>query len=390
MFGVMEESAMKRSTVPSNPFTTRVAGGPDFCDRSDELAELEHLVRDGQSIVLSSPRRYGKTSLVLHLQEHLREQEFFTVYVDFFSVLSEQDFVTKLAKAVVAGIGRGASPDGFRSRLANLFRNFTVTFEARPEGIVVSAALAPGTSPSAGLDDVMESLFAYVEKNNRKACCVFDEFQEIATLAESKRIEGTLRSHIQMHKSISFVYVGSRRQLLMDMFGKNRPFYGSSRFMTLNSISRDDFVPYIVQRFTESGRTCSPDVASLIYDHVAGYPSYVQRLAALAWGMTETVCTKDIVEASWNALLDDATALFEATWTGLSPVQRRALTSIALEPTSQPSASQYLERYHVPASSMQKAIEALKMLDLVEYDKEWHLVDPVMMAWIRDARSTTI
>jgi hypothetical protein len=224
----MEESTMKRRAAASNPFTTRVAGGPDFCDRTEELAGLERLVHDGQSIVLSSPRRYGKTSLALRLQDRLREQGFLTVYVDFFSVLSEQDFVTKLAKAVVAGIGRGASPDNFRSRLANLFRSFAVTFEARPEGIVVSAGLAPGTSPAAGLDDVMEGLFSYVEKNNRKACCVFDEFQEIATLPESKRIEGTLRSHIQMHKSISFVYVGSRRQLLMDMFGKNRPFYGSS------------------------------------------------------------------------------------------------------------------------------------------------------------------
>jgi hypothetical protein len=324
------------------------------------------------------------------LQERLRDQGFLTVYVDFFSVLSEQDFVTKLAKAVVAGIGHGASPDNFGSRLANLFRTFTVTFEARPEGVVVSTALAPGISPAAGLDDVMEGLFSYVEKHNRKACCVFDEFQEIATLPESKRIEGTLRSHIQMHKSISFLYVGSRRQLLMDMFGENRPFYGSCGFMTLNSISKDDFVPYIVQKFSESGKTCSPDIALLIYDRVAGYPSYVQRLAALAWGMTETVCSQAIVEAAWNALLDEATALFEATWMGLSPIERRALTSLAVEPTSQPSASGYLQRYHMPASSMQKAIEALKILDLVEYGKEWHLTDPVMAAWIKETRSATI
>lgn len=381
---------MKRSTTGSNPFAPSVASGSDFCDRNQELAELERLVQGGQSIVLSSPRRYGKTSLTLRLQDHLRQQKFLTVYVDFFSVLSEQDVVTKLAKAVVAGIGREASPDNFGNRLANLFKSFSVTFEARPEGIAISTALVPGTSPAAGLDDAMESLFNYVEKHNRKACCVFDEFQEIATLPESKRIEGTLRSHIQMHKSISFIYVGSRRQLLMDMFGKNRPFYGSCGFMTLNIISRDDFVPYIVQKFSESDKTCSPETASVIYDHVAGYPSYVQRLAAFAWDMTETVCTKDIVEASWNALLDDTTALFEATWTGLSPIERRALTSIAIEPTSQPSASDYLQRYHMPASSMQKALAALKMLDLVEYKEQWHLVDPVMAAWIKDTRSATI
>src|SRR5450756_3251752 len=74
----MEESTMKRRAAASNPFTTSVAGGSDFCDRKQELAELERLVQDGQSIVLSSPRRYGKTSLALHLQDRLREQRFLT------------------------------------------------------------------------------------------------------------------------------------------------------------------------------------------------------------------------------------------------------------------------------------------------------------------------
>ena len=82
--------------------------------------------------------------------------------------------------------------------------------------------------------------------------------------------------------------------------------------------------------------------------------------------------------------------LFEATWTGLSPIQRRALTSLAVEPTPKPSAFEYLQRHHVPASSMQKALEALKMLDLVEYERDWHRVDPVMAAWINSTRSTII
>lgn len=209
-------------------------------------------------------------------------------------------------------------------------------------------------------------------------------------LPESKRIEGTLRSHIQMHTSISFVYVGSRRQLLMDMFGRNRPFYGSARFLTLTVIRKEDFVPYIVQKFSTSGKTCGPGTAALIYDRVSGYPSHVQRLASLAWDMTETECRGDSVERAWKALLDDTTPLFEATWTGLSPIQRRALTSLAVEPTAKPSAFEYLQRHHVPASSMRKALEALKMLDLVEYEREWHLVDPVIAAWINSTRSTII
>ena len=209
-------------------------------------------------------------------------------------------------------------------------------------------------------------------------------------LPESTRIEGILRSYVQAHTSISFVYVGRRRQLLVDMFGRNRPFYGSSRFMTLTIISKEEFVPYIVQKFADTGKTCATGIAALIYDRVAGYPSYVQRLAGFAWDMTESTCTEDVVQRSWHALLDDSTPLFEATWTGLSPIQRRALTSIALEPTAKPLAFEYLQRHHVPASSMQKALDALKMLDLVEFEQDWHLVDPVMAAWIDNTRSTVI
>jgi len=382
---------MQRSSKTRNPFITTVADGPDFCDRTRELAELERLTQGGQSVVLSSPRRYGKTSLVCHALEFLHEQDFLTVYADFFSVLSEQDFVTKLAKAVIAGIGRGAASSGnFQKRLANLFKSFTVMFTVHQNEMSISATMTPGTSPAAGLDDVMESLFSYVQKNNRKACCVFDEFQEISTLPESKRIEGTLREHIQMQKNVSFVYVGSRRQLLVDMFGKNRPFYGSSVSMTLDKVSSADFVPYIVRKFSETGKTCSSALASVIYDRTAGYPIYVQRLASLAWSMTDTICGEETVERAWNLLLDESKDSFEATWTQLPPVRRRLLTSIALEPTAQPHAHEYLQRYQLSASGVENAMEALKVLELIEYGKEWHLVDPVMAAWIRDVRAYTI
>jgi hypothetical protein len=391
MIVAMEELAMQRSSKTSNPFVTNVASGPDFCDRKQELIELESLVRGGQSIVLSSPRRYGKTSLVYHALELLQEQDFLIVYADFFSVLSEQDFVTKLAKAVIAGIGRGAaSPDNFQKRLANLFKSFTVTFTANQNAMSISATMTPGTLPAAGLDDIMESLFSYVQKNNRKACCVFDEFQEISTLPESKRIEGTLRSHIQMHKDISFIYVGSRRQLLMDMFSKNRPFYGSCVFLTLDKITSTDFIPYIVRKFSDTGKTCSPTMASAIYDRAGAYPIYVQQFAGFVWNMTEATCTSEIIDAAWQVLLHSETPFFQATWMGLSPLQRRALNSIAIEPTTQPLAQRYLRGHDLSAPSMRKGLETLKVLDLVEYEQNWHLVDPVMAAWIRDTGTYTI
>lgn len=193
-----------------------------------------------------------------------------------------------------------------------------------------------------------------------------------------------------MHEDVSFIYVGSRRQLLMDMLSKNRPFYGSCVFLTLDKITSTDFVPYIVRKFSDTGKTCSSAMASAIYDHAGAYPIYVQQLAGFVWNMTEATCSSETIDAAWHVLLHSETPFFQATWMELSPLRRRALNSIAIEPTTQPLAQKYLQSHDLSAPSMRKGLETLKVLDLVEYEQNWHPVDPVMAAWIRDTGTHTI
>lgn len=382
---------MGKNTIFSNPFITSIAKGNDFCDREKELAQMKMLIQGGQNIVLCSSRRYGKTSLVKRLLEHLKEQKYLTVYADFFSVTSEQDFVTKFANAIAVGIGRGARPNNSFKHLVNMFKSFKINLEPQLNGtVVVSAQLIPGIPLEEGLNDVMENLFNYVERNNRKACCVLDEFQEISLLPNSKKIEGILREHIQQHKSISFVYIGSKYHLLLDMFSKDRPLFETSTIIPLKKIDKNDFAPYIVKKFSESNKVCNLDVASLIYDYVKGYPIYVQRLAGYSWNLTESVCTQDIVNFAWDMLLDSERTLFEETWVGLYPGQRLLLKAIALEPTSEPSSADYLRKHFLIASSLEKAMKTLKKREIIELDKNWHLSDPILEALIKDVRDDTI
>src|SRR3972149_2286695 len=97
----------------------------------------------------------------------------------------------------------------------------------------------------------------HVKKEGRRACIALDEFQEITELSEAKKIEGTLRSHIQFHKEIAYFYIGSRRRILNDMFSnKSRPFYKSGFSYTLKGVPKQDFVPYIESRFKGTGKVC--------------------------------------------------------------------------------------------------------------------------------------
>lgn len=370
-----------------NPFTIGIAKEEDFCNRKQELADLLNYARNGQNIVLYSPRRYGKSSLVNQVLKELEKEGVLTVYVDLFPVSSEHDFISMLATAVLKGIGRGVDPRTFGDKVKNLFSRLVPVFEVTPEGLGFFVKFDRSAKLELLLDDLMEGMYTYVKKKRLRACIALDEFQEVTELAESKKIEGILRSHIQHQKEIAYFYIGSRRRTLKDIFtDKGRPFYKSAFLYTLKEIPREDFVQHIRKKFEKSSKKCPSDAAEKIYDMVRGYPYYVQKLALLTWDITDKSCTVDLVAIAYKLLIKMETPDFEGIWSGLTLIQKALLKAIAREPTVSPFAKEYLERYGLTIGGTQKSIQALLGKDLIEKDEEnkYRLTDPVMGTWLRE------
>lgn len=374
-----------------NPFVLGLVRGPDLCDRKHELEVLSNHAQNGRNVILVSPRQYGKSSLVLEAQEQLRASGFLTVYVDLLSIASDMDVPRKLAASLVSNLGRGADPITLAKRVKNLFSRITPSIDLTHGGATVSVSLAQDADAIVSLTDVLDSLYRYVERQKIPACVVLDEFQEIGRLPGSHTIEATLRSYLQDHHTISFFFVGSRRQALAEMFTRARPLYQTAYLMPLERIPRDDFVPYITERFDSTGKKCSSGTAGLIYDRVDGYPAYVQRLAATAWDLSTLRCSEERVEEAYASLLAMAEVEFGSVWISLPLGQRTLLQALAAEPTTQLTASDYLRQHGLVASTVQRAIKPLLDLDLVERSPttgRFFVVDPMLAAWV--SRSPTI
>lgn len=369
----------------SNPFTLRIAQDEDFCNREKETDDLLRYARGGNNVMLISPRRYGKSSLIKHVFNHLKEEDFLTVYVDLFPVSSEQHFISRFSIAVFKGIGSGVDPRSFIDKVASVFKRIVPGVEVKPDGVSITSRFDYTISTDLLLDDLMEGIFAYVKKKGHKACIAMDEFQEITELPDSKKIEGILRSHIQTHKDISYFFIGSRRRILQDMFSnKNRPFYKSAYTYMLKEIPKEDFIPYIEQKFKNTGKVCQSAVADKIYDMVRGYPYYIQKLASVTWDITTKDCTVDTVLQAYGILLDIEATDFEGIWSGLSLIQKSVLRAIAKEPAATPYSREFLERHRLSLGGTQRAIGVLLSKDLVEKDSEnrYRVTDPVLGVWL--------
>ncbi|MCL5674981.1 MAG: ATP-binding protein [Candidatus Omnitrophica bacterium] len=368
-----------------NPFIIGIAKDKDFCNRGKELKELKKYAINGQNVVFYSPRRYGKSSLIQKLLKQLKTENFLTVYIDLFSISSREDFISKLADGIMKGIGAGTNPRSFKDKLKNIFTHFIPSLEITPEGINISVKFDKNTKLELLLEDVLKGMYNFISKKNLRACIALDEFQEIVQLKESKEIEATLRSYIQLYKNVSFLFVGSRRQILQDIFtDKNRPFYKSAFLYQIEKISQADFTQYIITKFKNTGKECSIDIAEKIWIQTDGYPYYVQKLSYLLWDLTEKTCNDNLLKQAYKKLIEIETTDFEGIWNGLTLGQKNLLKCFAQEPTSTPFSKDYMRKYNLSAGGIQKAMTILISKDLIEKTKDgiYKLVDPIMAKWL--------
>jgi AAA+ ATPase superfamily predicted ATPase len=376
-----------------DPFTLQVAKREKFCDRNKEKAELLDHIRNNHQVVLSAKRKIGKSSLVEQVFNEIEQEGILTVYADLFSVTSEKDFVSIFATSIVKGIGRGASDArSFQEKVGALFTRIVPSLEFKPEGARIEVRLDKAAGANLLLEDLVDGLYKHVQRKKQRVTVCLDEFQEITVLKESKKIEGTLRSRIQFGENVNFLFVGSRRRILKDMFNdKNRPFYKIAYPMSIAEIPREDFVDYIQERFKTTEKTCSPSVAGLIYDSVAGHTYYVQKLASLSWCGTELLCDEHIVRTAYKNLLKiEAATELEGVWKGLSLGQKSVMKALAKDPTKSPYSLEYSSTYGLATGTIRRAIEALLSEDLVEIspDGTYDLTNPVFRAWLNDISSS--
>jgi hypothetical protein len=368
-----------------NPFTLRaIAVDAPFCNRDQELRDLHRHAVNKTNVVVFSPRRYGKTSLVKRVQAKLQQEGFLTFYADFFMVTSVSDIAERLAKSVYSVLHQKQSLLKKGMRYLKTFKTFRPVFKPSA-GNGFTLTVEPSSSAVSGvdlLDSVLEELGLFIRKESSKIHIVLDEFQEIMELKKSP-VEGLLRKHTQEHPS-SYFFVGSRRRVLLDIFNqRSRPFYQSAIMYPIKPLPHDQLTSFLVDQFVAAGKKCSVKIAELISERTFQYPYYAQVLAYNVFEVAGRVVEEKDIEAGLERLFASERYGYEATVQGLTAPQLALLRALATSPDSKILSGDYLRRHKLTVGGIQYAQKKLVQLDLIEkHNDMWRVVDPVFACWL--------
>lgn len=376
--------------MAANPFRYgQIATGEHFTDRARELDTLVADLSAGQSVVIVSPRRYGKTSLALKARQRLEREHVLVAYADLFRATSKSRFIDELGTALYRGL---ASPlERARSAVVDIFHALPLQpkISASRDGTpsVEFGPLALPEDQDRTLTQLLEVPERFATERDRRVVVMLDEFQEV--VAFDPALPAVMRATIQAQQHVAYVFLGSRQHLMTRVFtDRNEPLYRSARPLPLGSISAADFEPFIRSRFQSTEVWIEDAAIARILEISEGHPHDTQELCHFVWDLGNTsgvVVTAERVDDALAQVVEAEDAHYTTLWESLTRAQR----SLALALTREPGRGMYGEalrqRHHLgSAATVQRALAALLERDVVEGSSVhgYRVPDVFLRAWL--------
>ena len=358
----------------------------NFIGRERETKRLLDNFKGGINVILMSPRRLGKTSLVKHVCNKLDDKDIITVYLDIFGCKSEYDFYNKLTAEVLK---QTASKHElwFEEAKEFLYRlTPKISFSPEPNSdFSISLGITPKTHTP---EEVLQMAETIAIKRKKRIVICIDEFQQIGEISNSKQIQARLRTVWQHQKHVSYCLFGSKHHLMSTIFlHRSMPFFQFGDTISLNKIATEDWVKYIVSHFADGKRTISHALAEEICKFTENYSAYVQQLAWLVFTLKEEgeTVTEDDVRQAENDLLATNNILFMQMIEPLSEFQLNFLRAIASGIKKDFGLSEVREEYNLGSySNITRLKTALLERDLIEkQNTELVITDPIFAKWLK-------
>ena len=312
-----------------NPFLTYGYNGPEyFCDRVEETKRLTSLLMNGNHVALMSPRRMGKTGLIRHCfaQQEL-QNDYYLFLVDIYATKSLSELIYELGRVILSVL---------KSKERKAWERFIQVVDSLRTGITLDALGQPSwnlqigdiQSPKVSLDEI----FQYLGSADKPCIVAIDEFQTIMDYPE-QNVEALLRTYIQDCNNARFIFSGSKRHMMGEMFSSPaRPFYQSASTLSLKPI-----------------------------------------------------CGIKDVDVAINYAIEEKDDTYQDLLARLSAKQKALLIALAhAGKNAKPTSGEFIKKYHLSsASAVQRCLSALQEKDIItNHTGNYYIYDYFLYYWL--------
>lgn len=367
--------------MTKNPFKFgSIVDSKYFTNRKSELKQLQGIINSDVHLILISPRRFGKSSLIHKIVTELNRP---VISIDLQIITSEIDLAEQILNRVYKYFPF--------QKLKNELKSFRIspTISFNPVSGDVNVHFESQKASEIAIEDVL-GLLNQLSTPKKKLIVVFDEFQEIRNI--SKNLVNKMRSLLQYHQDINYVFLGSQESMMRDIFEKHSsPFYHFGSLFVLDKIREPDFREYITNGLSPlwTDKQKVEEIAAAILETTHSHPYYTQQLAWHVWELQDKDFKNESpVDSAVDMILMNHDRDFERLWYSLNNTDKKVLIGLATTKL-QPTSADFLLTSNVRSTStVQSSLD--RMLNngiILKAGSKYECEDPFFTKWIYHKRS---
>lgn len=376
-----------------NPFKYGgIVRRPYFADREVELAELVREMENLNRVFLVSPRRYGKTCLLVNLLDRLEGLKYAVAYLDLNAYPDLRSFAAAFTQLTSRAL---------ESSTAKLLKIFAGLQRLRPKvSVGPDGALSGSLEVAMGEKEALPALIegmrhaeALAQKTKRKLIVVIDEFSDLEKY-NGRSVEKALRAEIQQQSGIGYIFSGSEESVMLSMVrDRKRAFFKLGRIMELGPIGRKEYIDFIYRWLRNGAYEVNKEDLPAVLEMGQDVPLNIQRLCHVLWESAREsgkITTSLIGELPFIVARQDSPH-FELLWHTASPQQKLLLMALSKEPDAKPFSRDFQITHGIgPSSSIKASLDSLVKKGILRRGKNgsYQFSDTFMLYWIRSLQQT--
>jgi len=356
-----------------------------YTNREAESKWLETQINAGINCMLISPRRWGKSSLVLHTSKRMKRKnkQLVFCFIDLYNVRNEQEFLELFSTGVIK-----ATSNSFEEavkNVKNIFKQLIPSVNINPDPASEIELSFNWKELKKNFAEVLNLPEKLAKQKGIEIVLCIDEFQNLSFLDDGIGFQKKLRAHWQTHQKVTYLLYGSRRHLMMDFFTKSSmPFYKFGEILFLEKIKLPHWIEFIAARFAATGKQISEPLAEDIATLMQNHPYFVQQYAQAVWQNTTKKATRASLDTALEDLLDQYSILYQKEADMLTNYQLNFLKVLCNKETAFTS-QQVLQQYNLGTSTnvsrIKTALENREIIDIL--GKQVNFNDPMFEIWLK-------
>jgi len=356
-----------------------------YTNREAESKWLETQINAGINCMLISPRRWGKSSLVLHTSKRMKRKnkQLVFCFIDLYNVRNEQEFLELFSTGVIK-----ATSNSFEEavkNVKNIFKQLIPSVNINPDPASEIELSFNWKELKKNFAEVLNLPEKLAKQKGIEIVLCIDEFQNLSFLDDGIGFQKKLRAHWQKHQKVTYLLYGSRRHLMMDFFTKSSmPFYKFGEILFLEKIKLPHWIEFIAARFAATGKQISEPLAEDIATLMQNHPYFVQQYAQAVWQNTTKKATRASLDTALEDLLDQYSILYQKEADMLTNYQLNFLKVLCNKETAFTS-QQVLQQYNLGTSTnvsrIKTALENREIIDIL--GKQVNFNDPMFEIWLK-------